>query len=874
MLTRQKQIRNLILVGIFVFGLFFFVLPAKAEWANHVVISEVQITGGPGKTNNDFIELYNPTEAAINLRGYRLVKRTKTGTSDSLIKSWTEDAFIPAHGFYLWANSDYTDISVTPDVITTASIANDNGIALRFGPNDTGEITDSLGWGNCQNLFIETNTTSTLPVNPGTNQSLERKPGGENGNGEDTNDNYNDFFLQISPNPQNSQSPIKPLIQNPVCGNGVCETGENSDTCPADCSVQPVCGNGIIEEGEECDPGPPENLNGQTCSLLGFTGGNLSCNLNCTFNTSACSSGGGSYSLPSYQIQPGDVVINEIFPEPDSKKGENEWIEIYNKTEHSFDLTSWTIEDNTAKPKSLSGIILPGKSFYLLKKGEHFTFSLNNSGDILILKKGEIMIDQVAYGDFEDGDQLDNAPRPGKSKSIGRDMESSDTNNDKNDFAVCKEISPGEINELEIVAPEDDEKVSQEIQEEMQEEADINYQNFQIYISEFLPSPKGLDAENEWIEIYNAGNEEIDLLGWQLDDIEIGSKPYKFPAGIKIGAESYLLIPRLQSKIALNNDFDSVRLIDPNGRIHYQVDYQKPPEGASYSRNEEGDWFWTKVLTPGAVNNFDEEDEEEEEYLAEESEKLVDQEAYLISLNELKDLEEDSEVMVQGVVIAPPGLFAKTYFYINGAQIYSCKGDFPDLKVGDFIEITGRVSRAFSHKRIKIKSLEDIVVLSNQSKIISQPVSIDELSEELVGHLVEISGELIEKTGTKFYLEDNGQEVEVYIRPKTKIDKKIFKEGQWLKVTGILAESTKSWRILPRWQDDFKIEENFESQQSAIEEPVDGTQELSVIERSTSSIGELWSQILQNKLKYLLISAATLFIILVGLFLKLKGVIK
>ena len=38
-----------------------------------------------------------------------------------------------------------------------------------------------------------------------------------------------------------------------VCGDGVCEGPETETTCPADCSSGPVCGNGICETGETMD---------------------------------------------------------------------------------------------------------------------------------------------------------------------------------------------------------------------------------------------------------------------------------------------------------------------------------------------------------------------------------------------------------------------------------------------------------------------------------------------------------------------------------------------------------------------------------------------------------------------------------------------
>src|SRR5687767_3966688 len=57
--------------------------PIPVGIATHLVISEVQITGGSGDADHDFIELYNPTNSAIDLNGHRLVKRTGNSGTDS-----------------------------------------------------------------------------------------------------------------------------------------------------------------------------------------------------------------------------------------------------------------------------------------------------------------------------------------------------------------------------------------------------------------------------------------------------------------------------------------------------------------------------------------------------------------------------------------------------------------------------------------------------------------------------------------------------------------------------------------------------------------------------------------------------------------------
>ncbi len=74
----------------------------------------------------------------------------------------------------------------------------------------------------------------------------------------------------------------------PVCDNdGVCDSGENTTNCPADCPAAPPanCGNGTINTGEECDG---SNLNSKTCVGDGYTGGTLSCAADCELDYSAC----------------------------------------------------------------------------------------------------------------------------------------------------------------------------------------------------------------------------------------------------------------------------------------------------------------------------------------------------------------------------------------------------------------------------------------------------------------------------------------------------------------------------------------------------------------------------------------------------------
>ncbi len=72
------------------------------------------------------------------------------------------------------------------------------------------------------------------------------------------------------------------------------------------------CGDSIIQSGEECDT---LNFNGSTCITSGFASGSISCDANCTLNTSSCAnvifntntrgaSGGAFASVAGNQTQP------------------------------------------------------------------------------------------------------------------------------------------------------------------------------------------------------------------------------------------------------------------------------------------------------------------------------------------------------------------------------------------------------------------------------------------------------------------------------------------------------------------------------------------------------------------------------------------
>ena len=126
----------------------------------------------------------------------------------------------------------------------------------------------------------------------------------------------------------------------------------------------------------------------------------------------------------------------------------------------------------------------------------------------------------------------------------------------------------------------------------------INYPTGIIF-SEILPSPKGPDMENEWIELYNQNDFDVDLSEWIIKDTLGSAKAYTLNA--KISANGYLVLLRPETNITLNNTGDGLNLFNPNKEIVDSVDFGKASLNQSYSKISSG-WAWNNNLTPGEKN--------------------------------------------------------------------------------------------------------------------------------------------------------------------------------------------------------------------------------------------------------------------------------
>jgi DNA/RNA endonuclease YhcR with UshA esterase domain len=319
-----------------------------------------------------------------------------------------------------------------------------------------------------------------------------------------------------------------------------------------------------------------------------------------------------------------------------------------------------------------------------------------------------------------------------------------------------------------------------------------------VIVNEILPTPS-TGSSNEFIELYNSGSDSVNLSGWFLDDSEGGSSPYQIPNGTIISAGQYLVFYKSQTGLSLNDSGgDLARLLWPDNSVISQTpNYGSGERGESWSRAPDGSWKWSTTLTPGEANQITQSTSPTDDTIIYNS----------VSITDAKKLASGEFVTVIGIVSVSPYTLAKTYFYIqdstSGVEIYFTNIPNLNLSVGDSIQVSGEISNYQNGKRIKISSLDDIVILSHSPP--PNPAIIKIVNADIYeGQLVKIVGVLDRSVGNTFYISDGSGEIRVYVASLTSINKPKMKKGDKVEIIGIVSITPSGYRILPRFQNDIK----------------------------------------------------------------------
>ncbi|MDZ7844193.1 MAG: lamin tail domain-containing protein [Anaerolineales bacterium] len=169
-----------------------------------IVISEV-MAADQGNNDYEFIELYNSSrDAPFDLKGMTLWYQLEEGEKERILYRWTETTLVPPRGHYLLGKKGQDYQTVVDVYFDLPLAASRGGLILRAGDD---QPVDSLAWGDNPQKYGEGDQARALERG----FSLERKPGGTEGSGQDTEDNRADFQFKQNPQPQGTADDPTPF---------------------------------------------------------------------------------------------------------------------------------------------------------------------------------------------------------------------------------------------------------------------------------------------------------------------------------------------------------------------------------------------------------------------------------------------------------------------------------------------------------------------------------------------------------------------------------------------------------------------------------------------------------------------------------------
>jgi len=280
---------------------------------------------------------------------------------------------------------------------------------------------------------------------------------------------------------------------------------------------------------------------------------------------------------------PNGVVINEILASnnvgaTDEAGDHEDWIELYNTNDFEVDLSGFYLSDDVTAPDQWqlpAGTLIPADSYLIIWADEesvegafHANFKLSAGGETIRFSDPQLsMVDEVAFG--AQTTDLGYARFP-------------------NGFGAFR-IQAATFNSTN----------------------DIQSMTTGVVVNEILASNNSGQVDEagdfeDWIELYNNNETDIDLSGFYLTDNGESLQKWIMPAGTILPAKGYLIIwaDEEQEEGALHTNFklsaggEAVILSDPLINILDSVVYGAQTTDMAYARIPNGvGWFVIQAPT-------------------------------------------------------------------------------------------------------------------------------------------------------------------------------------------------------------------------------------------------------------------------------------
>lgn len=298
-----------------------------------------------------------------------------------------------------------------------------------------------------------------------------------------------------------------------------------------------------------------------------------------------------------------EVVTSNKLSLEDEVYGSPDWIELYNSSDKSLDLSSFYITDNVEAPQKafqLPDVRLAPDEYYLLyasKKGgaNCLGFSLNKEGETLTL------LDAHA-------EELSSLVVP----ALIRDVSYARRNDGS--YGYCDLPTPGAANDTMIL---DALPLSSQLIKEVEEETvtvEEPPRSLDILITEVVSKNKaslvadGCDECTEWVELYNPNDVPVPLTGFTLTDditetdkhnfMEKELQPGQFLV-VCCGRKACSAEGHIRIDVGLSAQGEELFLYDSNGYLLDHVPFPALSTDVSWAKRSDGTWGYCVDPTPG-----------------------------------------------------------------------------------------------------------------------------------------------------------------------------------------------------------------------------------------------------------------------------------
>lgn len=513
------------------------------------------------------------------------------------------------------------------------------------------------------------------------------------------------------------------------------------------------------------------------------------------------------------------LIINEVLPDASGSDSGKEWIELYNYSSTELNLNGYYFKvesvAGSSKTINIPQIKISPNTYFVIAEfdlgisnslniGSGKLGMYNTASKISLFNPSNEKIDELNYSTPSENSTFEK--RGAMCTEVFQNTlgGSRGVQNTNHDSACFTEIltPPISFPEFEVQPPQVPE--------------------YKLQISEIYPSPNS--GEEEWLEIYNFGDQPFNLVNLTLQKPSTSTKTTLQGT---IAAQTHKIISADELKFALNNSGDEIMLFNANLKLD-SIKYKSVSKGLSVGKifNEQkyNDVEYaqaTQYPTPSEVNVF------------------PDNTIYTVnSILELKSQQQNKIYRFEGYVSLDSSLVKDNSIYITDgvSGIRVRNKSLGEYVSGNKLRIEGKLIKTEAETYIE-ETLIELLINSKEVKF-NELNNTDDLQKFMLMN-VSFIGEVINNYSTSFDVNFAGTTIRVNKQSGVSISK-----GNKYKLQGLLYKDAALNRLIAVNIEDFSnSSEQSSSASSKKSSLLDG------ITLTTQSIAE--QKAIDTKIKYL-----------------------